>query len=89
MAITNVELTSPKEIRMLEQWKTAETKVWAKSAYSNTEVLIGNPLAAEDSAVKVVWIEPKDTQMEQSIQKMFKNKFPELADSKEELEVLA
>lgn len=61
-------------IETLETWKMVEDKEWNNKLYKNTEITIGNPLKAEEEAVKAVFVEPSDPEMERSIQKLYKEK---------------
>jgi SH3-like domain-containing protein len=76
-------------IDTLEKWVAAEKKEWSGEVYTNTSVLVGNPLVdVKDSIVKAVLVEPTDAAMDLSIQRLYRNRFPELASVKEEWAVL-
>lgn len=49
---------------------------------------MGNPLATDDQKTKVVLIEPNDQDMNLSVQRLYKEKFPELSKIKNEFEVI-
>jgi hypothetical protein len=73
----------------LETWLEAEKKEWPKEVYTNTSVLVVNPLVdVKDSIVKAVLVEPTDAAIEIRIQRLYRNRFPKLASVKEEWAVL-
>ncbi len=72
----------------LKKWQAIENKVWKKKVYSNTELKVGNPLATKDSVVKVVVVEPDDPGMERGVQKLYREKFPELVEIEMDFEVI-
>jgi hypothetical protein len=57
-----------------------EGRTWEERVFSNT-VIIGNPVTASDRAVKVVLAEPQIPKMDKSIQRICRDRFPELADA--------
>jgi hypothetical protein len=82
-------LDSLQGVDTLETWKKEEKKKWTEEVFTNTGVVVGNPLVdAKDSVVKVVLVEPTDIEMEASIQWLYRNRFPELAEVKEDWAVL-
>lgn len=82
------EIQTLEEIRNLEQWKKSECKNWPNKIFKNTETMFGNPLSTEEKVVKAVFVEPNDTLMEKSIQKMFRDRFPDITQAGNEFEVL-
>ncbi|KAJ8953414.1 hypothetical protein NQ318_023531 [Aromia moschata] len=65
-----------------------EKKEWTDKVYTNTEIIVGNPVTAEDKLVKVVITEPDNPTMEKSIQKIYRDRFPELLAATDEFEVI-
>jgi hypothetical protein len=57
-----------------------EGRTWEERVFSNT-VITGNPVTASDRAVKVVLAEPEIPKMDKSIQRICRDRFPELADA--------
>ncbi|CAG9761260.1 unnamed protein product [Ceutorhynchus assimilis] len=80
--------TSLEGINSYEDWKKVSEKKWDEKLYANTELQLGNLLNSKDSTVKVVLVEPSDAKMENSIQQMFKNRFPELTETDRDFAVL-
>jgi hypothetical protein len=84
----NDKLTSVEGIDTLQKWKEVEGKTWEERVFSNTEIVVGNPVTASDLAVKVVLIDPEDPKMEKSIQRIYRDRYPELAEATEDFEIL-
>ncbi|XP_074035194.1 uncharacterized protein [Leptinotarsa decemlineata] len=61
---------------------------WGEEAFRKTKITVGNPLETGDEVTKVVMVDPGDEDMSAGIQKMYKEKYPELAGIKEEIEVM-
>lgn len=76
-----------KDINELSELTSIENLIWPDDVYTNSKVIVGDPLGTEDGTVRVVMVEPKDPDMQASIQKMFKDKYPELADLTDPFEV--
>ncbi|KAJ8939472.1 hypothetical protein NQ318_022526 [Aromia moschata] len=72
----------------LDDFTKLEKKEWTDKVYTNTEIIVGNPVTAEDKLVKVVITEPDDPTMEKSIQKIYRDRFPELLAATDEFEVI-
>lgn len=81
-------LNTLEEVNSLEIWSSCEGRKWDNKLFTNSEIRVGNPLTTEDSVVKVTIVEPHDLNMEKSIQRLFKDKYPELGNLKEEFEVV-
>lgn len=72
----------------LEQYRQVGGMNWERTLFKKTEVRVGNPLATDDQTTKVVLIEPNDQDMNLSVQRLYKEKFPELSKIKNEFEVI-
>ncbi|KAG5871097.1 hypothetical protein JTB14_035794 [Gonioctena quinquepunctata] len=53
---------------------------WESSVYTNTAIIVGNPVAKKGDDVKVVIVEPDDPDMKASVQRLYRDKFPELQE---------
>ena len=62
-----------------EEFKKISSKRWDKTTLEKTQVKIGNPVKTGDDLILVI-TEPRDPRMENSIQKMFRDRFPDLGD---------
>jgi hypothetical protein len=82
------EVTTIKNIDTYEKYCAVKNAPWKKELFSCTSVIRGSPLNAKEGATKVVVVDPKDPDMNQSIQRTYRERYPELKDLKEELEVL-
>jgi hypothetical protein len=71
----------------LQEWKEVERKTWEEQVFSNTKITIGNPVTS-NLAVKVVLTEPEDPEMENSIQRIYRDRFPELTEGTGDFEIL-
>lgn len=71
-----------------DTWTSIKGRKWAKEAFVNTEVKVGNPLDTKDSVVKLVIVEPHDRGMDNSIQRLYRDRYPDLDPTREEMEVL-
>ncbi|CAH1107115.1 unnamed protein product [Psylliodes chrysocephalus] len=61
---------------------------WEDTLFTNTEVVVGNPISTPDASVKVVIVEPEDPDMNASIQRINRDKYPELSEIKCDFEVM-
>ncbi|CAH0561746.1 unnamed protein product [Brassicogethes aeneus] len=66
-----------------EDFTKIEDRPWAETLFKNTEIRTGDPTTCKESTIKVVLIEPRD-EMTESIQKIYKNKYPELGEMKQD-----
>ncbi|XP_071056461.1 uncharacterized protein [Onthophagus taurus] len=66
-------------------WRLVADRSWTEDVYKNTENKEGNPNNTEDSTIKVMLVEPGDPAMEKGIQKLLKDRFPELAHVKDDI----
>jgi len=60
---------------------------WKEENFTNCEFRVGN-LLTTDSNFRVVLVEPNDQDMTTSIQRMYRDKYPELTQTKEDFEVI-
>ncbi|KAJ3661610.1 hypothetical protein Zmor_005998 [Zophobas morio] len=81
-------VSSVKGINTYEGWKLIERHRWDDNIYIRSEIKVGNPLETKDSVVKVVIVEPEDLERNISIQKIYRDRFPELMSVDEDFEVL-
>lgn len=63
-------------------------KPWTNEVYQRTETTNGSPLQTKDHVIKVVIIEPTDQQMNKSIQRAYRERYPELATATGDFAVL-
>lgn len=75
-------------IEDLPSFLEQEKKEWPEESYTCTKIRIGNPIDSEDSTVKVILIEPTDTNMERSIQKLYRERYQEVKPGTEKFQVL-
>lgn len=61
---------------------------WEKKILKNVEIKVGNPITTNANAVKVVIVEPHDKLMESKIQKLYKDRFPELQNLEDSCDYL-
>lgn len=81
-------LVNMEQIKNFEEWHKQRKCEIEEELCTNTEIKTGNPLLTKDSTLKVVFIEPDDPSMQRSIQKMYKERFPELMAINENFGVL-
>lgn len=84
----NTTLTNIPEITNIKDFTYYATLRWEENTYKNSKIIIGNPLTSGCYSPKVVFIEPNDKDMSLSIQKLFRDKYPELIEAPGEFEVL-
>lgn len=72
----NNETISLECIENFEDWQKVKLREIPANKYRNTEVKIGNPLDTKDVVTKVVIVEPNDKEMQQSIQRLYKDRYP-------------
>lgn len=70
-----------------DKWQEKGDLRWDDKIYTNTEIEIGNPIKAKDTVIKVVTVEKEDQQMEQGIQRIFKDRYPELKACTEDFQI--
>ncbi|CAG9833250.1 unnamed protein product [Diabrotica balteata] len=75
-------------INSFETWEETANLTWDDKVYKRTNVVIGNPITTGNDIVKVVMVEPNDPQMSNSIQRLYRDKYPELAELEADYEVL-
>lgn len=86
--IADGEIVDPTTYNEYEDLKRCKVKKWPEKVFCNTEIIVGNPLDAKDMYTKIVIVEPDDKDMQKSIQKLYKDRFPELLETQEEFEVI-
>lgn len=57
---------------------------WEEEVFANVEVKVGNPLTTPHETVKCALVELKDPKMDSSIQRLYRDRFPELASVEEQ-----
>ncbi|KAH1006087.1 hypothetical protein HUJ05_006856 [Dendroctonus ponderosae] len=81
-------LESLANIDKFEKWVEVSKIKWEEGLFTNTEVIRGNPLQTKPTVVKTVLIEPTDTNMEQGIQLLYKQRYPEISEAEDVFAVL-
>jgi hypothetical protein len=76
------------EINSFIDFKAVADLKWDKAAFKNVSVEVGNPLNTSHDTVKCVLVDPGDKDMTYSIQRMFRDRFPELSGMKGDLGVI-
>ncbi|XP_066157751.1 uncharacterized protein [Euwallacea fornicatus] len=71
-----------------ETYDKIVNKRWSNIIYKNTEIKIGNPVQTKDNVTKVVIVDTEDKKMEKSIQRTYRERFPELLEATGKFEVL-
>jgi hypothetical protein len=66
-----------------EEYASIASEKWEDSCFTATEIVEGNPLQATRDTDLSLWV-TKDDEMENGLQKMYKERFPELSDLKGE-----
>lgn len=61
---------------------------WDEETFTRTEIITGNPVHDKEAAVKTVLVEENDTGMENSIQRQFRDRYPDLRDIEGDMGVL-
>ncbi|CAH0561730.1 unnamed protein product [Brassicogethes aeneus] len=67
-----------------EIFQEIEDKTWEEKAYKNTETKVRDPTTCRESSAKVVFIEPGNEKMAESIQRIYLNRYPNLGEIKED-----
>lgn len=80
-------LAKIEEITDLNGFIREEKKKWPETMFRNTTVEVGNPIETQNETVKVVFVEPADQRMEKSIQKLYKERYPELISGNDRYEI--
>ncbi|KAG5876751.1 hypothetical protein JTB14_033083 [Gonioctena quinquepunctata] len=75
-------VTYPKSFQLIMD------KKWDDKVFQKTRIEVGNPLLEEDIGVKVGLTEPNDPEMRSSIQKLNREKYPELEHLQGDLEII-
>lgn len=76
-------------VENFEDWQNIKDKKFPEEIFINTETKIGSPLNTKDIVTKIVIVEPTDKEMSQSIQKIYKDKYPALVTpTNKEIQIL-
>ncbi|KYB24568.1 hypothetical protein TcasGA2_TC031704 [Tribolium castaneum] len=78
--ITIKERPSIGDIETIDNFKLAALERWNDSLFRNVEVKVGNLLATEDNVVKVILVEHDDREISRSIQRLYRDRYPELKE---------
>ncbi|KAL1505137.1 hypothetical protein ABEB36_004760 [Hypothenemus hampei] len=78
----------PDEEMTLDQLREAIDLEWHPEGFLNSEIKVGNPVMAGDEMIKVVVVEPEDKGMDRSVQRLYRDRFPELTDLSADFEIL-
>lgn len=78
----------PDDNKSFENWSKVADIEWDESIFSNVEVIAGNPVNAGDHIKKVILVGDSDEAMTKSIQKIYRERYPELEQLKEDIEVI-
>lgn len=76
------------KIEKYEDYIKIKNKKWEPRIFTNTEISNGNPLNEKNEVVGVVIISPEEQKMDRGIPKLYLNRYPYLAHSTEEFQVL-
>ncbi|XP_063901395.1 centromere-associated protein E-like [Zophobas morio] len=71
-----------------EKFDKIKNNAWEQNAFENVEVVVGNPLSETKSECMVVIAEPGDPDMNRSIQKMFRDRYPEMTEMRNNFEII-
>jgi hypothetical protein len=80
------ELKTLEKTDTFEQWGAIASKKWREDLFTNTVVVVGTPFETKDDVTKVVLVEPEDGIW--SIQRAFRERYPELRFFEQELDVV-
>jgi hypothetical protein len=80
------ELKTLEKTDTFEQWGATASKKWREDLFTNTVVVVGTPFETKDDVTKVVLVEPEDGIW--SIQRAFRERYPELRFVEQELDVV-
>jgi hypothetical protein len=76
-----------KNARTLEGFEKVKGFNWTETQFENVKMVMGNQIMSrEETVAKCVIVEPDDGAMDKSIQKMYRDRFPELCDSDRDFE---
>lgn len=77
-----------KGIETLQQWREIASRQWSQTAFITTEIKVGNPILSKDEVIKVILVDKEDLGMETNIQRMYRDRFPELLEITNDFEAL-
>ena len=66
-------------VKTLADFEAVAGLSWDASVFTNVEVKVGNPLDTPHDTVKCVLVEPQDPRMDASIQRLYRDRFPDIA----------
>ncbi|CAG9763640.1 unnamed protein product [Ceutorhynchus assimilis] len=81
-------LTELGECDNFATWTKKSEKTWEENIFTNTEIVVGNPLATKDEIVKVVLVGTSEANMDRGVQKIYRDRYPELEHIKEDFGML-
>lgn len=76
-----------RQISSFKDFEDVKEELWPEELYSKVKVLVGNPLATQDEH-SVVLVEPHDAKMDTSIQRRYRDRYPELIGLAEDYDQL-
>ncbi|KAF5290599.1 hypothetical protein FQA39_LY14665 [Lamprigera yunnana] len=71
-----------------DQRKLAADRAWGEGMYKKTVVKRGNPLGEKGDITKITWVPKDDPNMNKSLQRMFKEKYPELLSITDDVQII-
>ncbi|KAJ3661608.1 hypothetical protein Zmor_005996 [Zophobas morio] len=71
-----------------EKFDKIKNNVWEQSVFENVEIVVGNPLSETKSECMIVIAEPRDPDMNRSIQKTYRDSYPEMAEMRNNFEII-
>ncbi|KAG5865356.1 hypothetical protein JTB14_023090 [Gonioctena quinquepunctata] len=77
-----------KGVTDLKSFQLIMDKKWDDKIFQETKIEVGNPLSEEDIGVKVLLTEPNNPEMRSSIQKLYREKYPEVEHLQGVLEIV-
>ncbi|CAG9767823.1 unnamed protein product [Ceutorhynchus assimilis] len=81
-------LTELGECDNFATWTEKSEKTWEENIFTNPEIVVGNPLATKDEIVKVVLVGKSEANMDRGVQKIYRDRYPELEHIKEDFGML-
>ena len=63
-------------------------KIWEDKVFENVEIVVGNPLSESMSECMMVIVEPGDPDMNRSIQRIYRDRYPEMAEMCDKFETI-
>ncbi|CAG9825659.1 unnamed protein product [Phaedon cochleariae] len=81
-------VTTLKGMNSLEKWRTIAHKNWDERLWANTETKKGNPIQTKDEVVKVVLVNKQQLDMNLGIQRLYRERYPELLSVTEDFDIM-